>query len=529
MSELQQKTVRRNGNHGWIGNETVESRLGSFRFRNGYPTAEAITDLRDALFLGRAIEVYLAQMPAVSWYHVWKGTAEAGEAAPNQMVIWESLMDAQTMLLTGNCETVYGLASFDLKRDGPIVIEIPPMLLGGLTDIWQREIAGIGPTGIDKGEGGKVLLLPPNHTGAAPDGYLLAQSRTYKASMGVRGFLVDGKTDHAVALMKSAKIYPLRESGKPPPMQFVNGSHQEIDTIFPDNYQFFEDLAALVAEEPEDVASPSERFAMAAIGVEKFKPFRPNAEKRALFADAAHTGSAMAQVNSLVSDDEERLVYSDRKWEWAFIGGSAEFASQGYVNTDRRAAFAYIAIGMSPAMVQKNVGLGSQYLWTPRDAEGEFLDGARAYRLHIPAEIPVKNFWSVVVYDAESRSMLRTGQAFPSCSKYTGLDINDDGAIGIYFGPTAPAGHEKNWIETVTGKGWFPLFRFYGPLESFFDKSWKLGDIEKSRSNARYREQGGLPAHGAFAQAGFVFPWQCNTVAVLVPCKAARVALCVGW
>jgi hypothetical protein len=479
VNGLQIKTIRRRNGHDWIGSETVESRLGRFKFRNGYPTPEAISDLRDALFLGRAIEAYLAQMPAVSWYRVWKGVAEADVKTPNQMVIWESLMDAQTLLLTGNCETVYGLASLDLKRDGAVVVEVPPMLLGGFIDMWQREIAGIGPTGVEKGEGGKILLLPPNHSGDVPDGYFTARSRTYKVSMGVRGFLVNGKTDHAVALMKSAKIYPLRESADPRPMHFVNGSHQEIDTIFPDNYQFFEDLAQLIAEEPETVVSEPERFALAALGIQRFRPFKPNAERRALFADAAHVGSAMARVNSFASNDEERLVYTDRNWEWIFVGGTAEFASQGYVNTDRRAAFAYAAIGMSPAMVQKIVGSGSQYLWTPRDGDGEFLDGANAYRLRIPAEIPVKNFWSVVVYDSESRSILRNNQAFPGVSQYTGPDVNDDGSIDIYFGPDAPAGNTKNWIETIAGKGWFPLFRFYGPLEPFFDKSWKPGDIER--------------------------------------------------
>ena len=475
MKELR----RRNGVHGWIGSETVESRFGSFKFRNGYPCPQAAADLRDTLVLGRAIDVYLAQMPAVSWNQVWKAIAEAGSGAPNQMVIWDNLMDAQTTLLTGNCETVYGLISFDLKRDGPIVVELPPMMLGGFSDIWQRHIADVGPIGLDKGKGGKVLLLPPNHGEPVPGGYMAIRSRSYRASLGVRGFLIDGKTDHAVTLMKSTRVYPLRDAATPPAMQFVDGSHQEIDTIFPDNYQFFEDLAALIASEPEEVISAPERFALAAIGIEKFKPFKPNAERRALLADAARTGSAMARVNAFASQDPERLVYSDRKWEWLFIGRTADFGSQGYVNIDRRAAFAYIAIGMSPAMVNKIVGGGSQYLWTPRDADGDFLDGANDYCLHIPAEIPVKNFWSAVVYDAESRSMLRTGQPYPSRSSYTDPEINPDGSIDLHFGPSAPPAHERNWIETVPGKGWFVLFRLYGPLEPFFDKSWRPGDIER--------------------------------------------------
>ena len=196
-------------------------------------------------------------------------------------------------------------------------------------------------------------------------------------------------------------------------MTFVNGSHQEIDTIFSDSIQFFDDLAWLIEHEPHDVIPSHERFQLAAIGIEKGKPFRPDAGRRKLFDEAARFASAIARTNSFASDDEARLVYPDRVWEWAFVGGSASWDSQGYVNTDRRAAFAYIAIGMSPAMVEKHIGAGSQYLWTPRDGSGAFLDGGKSYRLHIPPNIPAKNFWSIVAYDADSRSILRNAPVVP--------------------------------------------------------------------------------------------------------------------
>jgi hypothetical protein len=478
MSQPQPSLFGQN-NHAWIGTETIDTRLGAFEFRNGYPAGDSAQRLRDALFFNRAVEVYLAQMPAVSWYHVWKGVAGAGDARPNQMVIWERLMDAETLLLTGNSETVYGLVSFDLKRDGPVVINTPAQMLGGLTDLWQHEIAGIGPTGLDKGNGGKFLLLPPDYSGVVPEGYLAAKSRTWRASLGVRGFLVGGKPDRAVALMKTTAIYPLSKARNPPAMTFVDGSHRTIDTLFTDDYRFFEELAWLIAHEPEEIVSAQERFHLAQIGIERFKLFKPNSDRQAILGEAARFGGAMARANSFASADGDRMVYSNRKWEWAFIGGSADWDSQGYVNTDRRAAFAYLAIGMSPAMVKKIVGGGSQYLFTPCDADGEFLDGAEKYRLHIPPNIPVKNFWSVVVYDSESRSMLRNGEAFPTVSAYTGPNVNGDGSIDIYFGPDAPQGHEYNWIRTVPGKGWFVLMRFYGPLDPFFDKTWKPGDIEK--------------------------------------------------
>ena len=188
----------------------------------------------------------------------------------------------------------------------------------------------------------------------------------------------------------------------------------------------------------------------------------------------------MARVNSFARPPiTARLtVYPDRKWEWAFIGGSAARIRRGYVNTDRRAGFAYIAIGMSPAMVDKVVGQGSQYLYTPRDASGVFLDGGKSYQLHLPPNIPVKNFWSVVVYDAVSRSILRNGEQFPTVSQYSGPGVNEDGSIDVYFGPNPPPGKEKNWIKTVEGCGWFVLVRFYGPLKPFFDQTWRPNDIE---------------------------------------------------
>lgn len=464
---------------GWIETETVKSRLGDFEFKNGYPTTETVKKLNDAFVYTRALEAYMDQMHAVSWFAVWKGVANAGDAKANQLVIWETLMDGETLLLTGNSETVYGLAGIDLKRDGPVIVQVPPMMLGGFSDMWQSEIANIGPTGMDKGKGGKYVLLPPDYSGAIPKGYMVLKSTTFKVVLGVRGFLQDGKPDKAAALMKTARIYPLSKVSSPPAMEFVNGSGKEINTIFADNAGFFDDLNEIVQTEPDNKLQTNERFLLASIGIEKGKAFKPDAERKNLFNDAARTASALARTNSFASSDPARLVYKDRKWEWAFVGGSATWDSQGYVNTDRRAAFAYIAIGMSPAMVMKIVGGGSQYLWTPRDAKNKFLDGGKNYSLHIPKNIPVKNFWSVVVYDSQSRSMLRNGEKFPTVSQFTGPKSNADGSIDVYFGPTAPKGQESNWIKTVPGKGWFVLMRFYGPLDPFFDQTWKPDDIKE--------------------------------------------------
>jgi hypothetical protein len=280
--------------------------------------------------------------------------------------------------------------------------------------------------------------------------------------------------------MQTIKIYPKRLAERQPAMEFLDGSRHAIDTVFPDTYEFFEDLARLIEQEPSGAITSHERFYLATIGIEKGEPFRPDATTKRLLGDAARLGSAIARTNTFASSDPERIVYRDRHWEAAFVGGSASWDSQGYVNVDRRAAFAYAAIGMSPSMVARVIGAGSQYLLTMRDENGEYLAGVKRYRLRLPAHIPVKHFWSVVVYDAESRSMLDNGQSFPTVSQYTGPAINSDGSVDIYFGPHAPAGREKNWIETVEGRGWFTILRFYGPLQSFFDRTWKPSDIERS-------------------------------------------------
>jgi hypothetical protein len=462
--------------HDWISTETVKTRFGDFDFKNGYPTPEATEKLYELRTFNRAVESYLHFVTIMSMFYMEKGLNDFGLDAANKFLIFEK-MDAQSLFLTPNTESVYGMQFLDLKRDGPMIVEVPPGLLGGFSNMWQESLIGIGPTGADKGKGGKFMLLPPDYKPVPPADYFSAKSPTYGVWLGVRGFLVDGKADKAIALMKTTRIYPLAKAADPPAMIFLNGSGKAIDTIFPDTYEYFENLAALVEKEPLDAIPPSDRFLLASIGIEKGKSFTPDTNTKQLLAEAARTGAAMARANTFASRDLSARVYPDRWWEWAFVGGSASWDAQGYVNIDNRAAWNYAATGNSPAMVQRTVGSGSQYLMATHDASGAFLDGSKNYRLHLPPNVPVKLFWSVVVYDALSRSELQNGEPFPSVSQYTGPVANADGSVDVYFGPQAPKGEEKNWIKTIAGKGWFLYLRFYSPAEAFFDQTWKPDDI----------------------------------------------------
>ena len=172
-------------------------------------------------------------------------------------------------------------------------------------------------------------------------------------------------------------------------------------------------------------------------------------------------------------------------WKRGFFGRDYRFLldgdeGAGERNLDARTALFYMATLNTPAMTMKMIGAGSQYAWGDRDSSGEYLDGAKSYRLTLPANVPAKNFWSVVVYDPQTRSELQSGQPYPSKSSQTGEIVdNSDGSIDLYFGPEAPDGHESNWIQTVPGKGWFTLLRLYGPLEPWFDLTWRPGEFEK--------------------------------------------------
>jgi hypothetical protein len=462
--------------HGWLCTETLQTRFGDFAFENGYPAGDTAERLFELQTLNRAVEVYTTQLMRVGEMALKQGLQAFGATRPNQVVVWENLMDSATVLLTANTETVYAIVHLDLKADGPTVIEAPPHMLGAIQDGLQRYIADIGPLGADKGQGGKFVVLPPGFEGEPPAGHFAAWSRTYSVTVFMRGFQSEGKTDKPVALIKQTKVYPLDKADAPPAMEFLNGSGQAIDTLFPDNFHFFELLAMLVDEESTENFDPLERFQMQAIGIEKGKPFAPDAKARALLEEAARLGGAIARANTFASPAPGVFYYPDRQWQGTPPGQTYTFTVDGIPQVDARNNVYYMAAGNSPAMMAKNVGQGSQYLWTYRDADGAFLDGAKAYRLHVQPGVPINNFWSVVVYDALSRSELQTDNPLPSISSLSNPIVNADGSVDIVFGPDKPAG-EANWIGTVPGRGWFPIFRFYGPEEAFFDKTWKLEDI----------------------------------------------------
>lgn len=263
-------------------------------------------------------------------------------------------------------------------------------------------------------------------------------------------------------------------------MKFVNVSGKEFNTIHANDYHFYEEVNTLVQEEPTAAMDAETLGLLAAIGIEKGKTFAPDERMKKILTEAAAVGNATARAILFRSRMKDSYLYPNSAWSTPFVGGSYEFLLQpGVRNLDARTMMFYYATGVTPAMAAKIVGVGSQYAAAFVDSAGKPLDGSKTYKIHLPPGIPARNFWSFVLYDNQTRSELQTDAQFPSIgSQKKDIVINPDTSVDVWIGPTAPQGHEANWVQTVPGKGWNVLLRLYGPEQAWFDKTWKPGEFE---------------------------------------------------
>ena len=464
--------------------DKVETRIGTLEFFDGIPTKETAALVYDNLDFLRGVETFLNGMPAASLEGLRRGQAALGARNSNQAVIFDQLMDSNPLWLTGNTDTVYCTAFLDLKKDGPTVVEIPAGAgPGTVDDAFFRFVIDMGPPGPDKGKGGKYLILPPDYEGKVHKGFFTAKSTSWANWVILRGFLVDGKPDAASKMWREGlKIYPLAKAANPPAMEFFDASKKPQNTIHANDYHFFEELHTVIDREPIEMLDPELRGLFAAIGIQKGKPFAPDARMKKLLTDAVAVGSATSRAIFWYERDESAFLYEDSYWKRGFVGGNYEFLKDegmGGRNLDARTHFFYMATVNTPAMAWKLIGKGSQYAWGYLDSKGNYLDGGKTYTLNLPKDPPEEKFMSVVVYDPQTRSELQTSQPYPSKNnRRDKMIVNDDGSIDLYFGPKAPAGKEANWIQTVSGKGWFSVLRLYSPTEAWYDKTWRPGEIE---------------------------------------------------
>lgn len=457
--------------------DRVKTRIGTLRFFDGFPDKASVDTLYDNLDFQRAVQAYLLAIPPVSQAANRNEILKLGPANTT-VPIFEDRMDSKSVFLTPNTETPYSWMWVDL-RGGPIVLEAPPKVLGAVNDMWYRWVVDIGFTGPDKGNGGKYLLLPPGYKGKIPEGYFVVRSPTFSAWVPWRSFVVNGDTKPGVELVKKlTKVYPLSDAAKPPLMNFVNVSGKDFCTVAPADYAFWELLNQVVQEEPSESLDPVRLGFFASIGIEKGKPFAPDARMKKILTEAAEVGDATARTVAFRIRAKEDFYYQNSAWRLPFFGGYKFESQPGVLNMDGYIMYYFLATGVTPAMEQQMVGQGSQYAWAAVDSKGAPLNGGKNYKLHLPPNIPIQNFWSVIVYDNQARSMIQTDQQFPSVgSQQKDLVVNTDGSVDVYFGPKAPK-EKVNWIQTLPGNGWNTILRLYSPTEAWFNKTWRPSEIE---------------------------------------------------
>ena len=471
--------------------DSVRTRIGTFNYFDGFPDDETMRKARRQVDLGRGVQTFLNFMPAASLEMLHVGHRDGYGLQTNRDIgVFEDLMSSESLWLTGNTDTVYASAFIDLSK-GPMVVEVPAGTgPGTVNDAFFRFVIDMGGPGPDKGRGGKYLILGPGQS--APDDagdYYVASTPSLINWVILRGFLdAEGSTETSKNAFKNdLKISPYAQRANPAPNQFVNLTGLNVNTIHANDFKFYEELDDVIQREPSEVFSPELLGMASAIGVQKGQPFDPSPAQKALLTEAVAIGNATARSILFAPQDPKAYIYPGKAgyWQTGFPGGSHEYlvnGGNGGRDMDGRTLFFYLATVNTPAMALELPGVGSQYAFSSRDSSGSYLDGGNTYKLTIPANPPAERFWSFVVYDPQTRSMLQSEEMpYPSKNNKRNTDMveNGDGSITLYFGPEAPEGLEANWVKTIPGKGWFGIFRLYGPGQEWFDRTWKLGAIEK--------------------------------------------------
>jgi hypothetical protein len=501
---------------------SVKAGIGALEFTDGYPKGETAEKLRDHLDYLHGIETLMNTIQAVSTYAMREGFQEVG-VMDNDIQIFSELMDSRTLALTANADTVYFWGFLDLSH-GPLVVETPADTLGLLDDMWYRWISDFGLPGADRGQGGTYLLIPPGYDGPLPEGgCYVRHSRTNHVLLVGRAFINENPgmdpAPTVARIKEQMKIYPYAAGGEgssvgayltgkgplgqpatPKSPRFVEGSGVAFNTIPPNDFGHYEMLDALVQLEPAEALDTELAGQFAAIGIVKDENFAPDARLRKILDEAAAVGNAASRMHGMGASPTEGFRYyagDSAWWNMLFVGGFEftnpppditpegikPYPNKGARRLHSRTSMFYTATCITPAMCMRLTNVGSQYLVANVDAVGEPFDGAKTYRVSLPKDIPAARFWSLNVYDNQTRSLLQTEQLYPRAGSQEypspAAEADADGSTVVYISPAQPDGVAAgNWIQSDPEKGWFVILRLYSPLQSFFDKSWRPSEFE---------------------------------------------------
>ena len=442
------------------------------------------SELRRHTVERRAIEAVIWGMPAVNFDLMYQATLQSKGAA-NQIVFWSRLFDSKNQTLTPNPGTVYFHPFYNTKDAGPMVLEIPPAgddgsITGSVDDLWQTAIEDVGPAGVDKGKGGKYLILPPDYKDSPPAGYIAMPSATYSGYAVLRSNIRSGSdadVAKAVAYGKRIKFYPFKQAAQQPETTFVDAIDVVYDSTIPYDLRFFESLNRVVQTEPWLSRDKVMIDMLKSIGIQKGKPFAPGEQTQEILKGAIREAHAWldAQYEALFDPP----YFPGTHWALPASAEVVEALSTNFANPDLYPVDNRGVVYSLAYFSAKHLGTGQYYLMTTKDKAGQALDGGSTYRLNVPARVPVSLYWSATAYDRATHALIRGLPYSNRASNTPGLRANADESVYLYFGPKAPAGNEANWVPTRSGGGFEVLFRFYGPGKALFVKTWQLPDIER--------------------------------------------------
>ena len=450
---------------------------------SGKPAAgskQSVPDLAYEVAYHRAFEAVLWGMPAVGIYGFHRAAADIG-AKNNTVLAWSQPAKPNAELLTANNVSPYTLAHTDLRK-GPVVIEVPAAsekasLYGQIVDHWQITIADVGPSGLDQGKGGKFLLTPPGYTGAVPAGYTEVKSPSYRIGFSIRSVKgPNATTEDAVTYARTLKMYYLND---PKPTEYIDPINMRVATLPFYDERYFEDLYSIISVEETNPRDKVMMGMLASLGIEKGKPYNPDAKTKQAMRAAAIDAYFYLMQRFLHPADPQKVWWKGQHWyDGLFADANREFRFENadMIELDNRAD-RYFPSTYFPRKVPKLPA--TQYLFALADKDGNELQAGKTYKLVMPAKVPVKQFWSLIVYDLETFAFIYSPEQRPGLSSFDleNMQRNADGSTTLYFGPTAPAGLESNWIPTA-GKRPLPTVRIYGGTEEFWDKSWVMPDVE---------------------------------------------------
>jgi hypothetical protein len=459
--------------------ETVKSRLGKLDFEGGYPSKKAIDRLYESLDLQRAVQAYLWALPVTGFAQWQRQQVEVFGAEDGDVVFYSSHRDKLGML--GPLpDTPYLVGFYDLMASGPMVLEYPAGETSGhILNARQQPIAELGLDGMDRGSGGKFLVMVPGQAPGNTDGFMIIESDTFEIMHGLRILSTDAYDVDRIR--QSYRAYPHASYQDPRPTRVLTPEGRDWSGRPPGGLGYWELVREQVRFEPEHYHDRAIVAMLGPLGIDRRKPFAPDENQKDILEEAAVIGEATARSLSFALRDDNDVAYLDTHWHRPPFLGDYRFVDGAKV-LDYRAARFFRTNGLNVFANRTSPGEGEARLITFRDKGGRWLQGDNEYRLRIPADVPADRSWTVTVYDAETRSFFDTESGIVGRNSRMDLAENEDGSVSLFFGPKEPENEDrkKNWIPTLPAKGWFAFLVVQDPTEPFFDESWQLPDIRRT-------------------------------------------------